>query len=80
MTKHRYKILEGDVGQRCRELLREIAKADDMQIHAGAINRDHVNMCLSIPPNLSLSRDMQDLKSYSTNLRVSASGAGANIL
>ena len=44
VTKYRYEILGGDVGLRCRELLREIARSKEMQIHAGSVNRDHVHM------------------------------------
>src|SRR2546423_14875188 len=50
VTKYRYQVLGGDVGQRCRELLRETARAHEMVVHAGSINRDHVHMLLSIPP------------------------------
>jgi hypothetical protein len=46
----------GDVGQRARELLREIARAHEMIIYAGSINRDHVHMLIGIPPHLSVSR------------------------
>ena len=42
VTKYRYPVLGGDVGPRCRELLRETATAHEMVIHAGAVNRDHV--------------------------------------
>lgn len=42
-TKYRYQVLGGDVGQRCRELLREIAMSKEMHIYAGSINRDHVH-------------------------------------
>ena len=45
-------MLGGDVGQRCRELLREIARSKEMVIYAGSINRDHVHMLIGIPPNL----------------------------
>jgi REP element-mobilizing transposase RayT len=37
------------VGERARELLREIARANEITIYAGAINRDHVHMLISIP-------------------------------
>lgn len=67
VTKYRYEILGGDVGHRCRELLREIALSKEMEIHAGAINRDHVHMLLSIPPNLSVSRAVQYLKGKSSH-------------
>lgn len=65
-TKYRYDVLGGDVGQRCRELLREIARAYDMEIHAAAINKDHVHMLISIPPNVSVSRAVQYLKGKSS--------------
>ena len=42
-TKYRYQVLGGEVGQRCRELLREIAMSKEMLIYAGSINRDHVH-------------------------------------
>ena len=48
-TKYRYEVLEGDVGRRCRELLREISRSQEMVIYAGAMNRDHVHMLIGIP-------------------------------
>ena len=55
ITKYRFPVLGGDVGQRARELLREIARAHEMIIYAGSINRDHVHMLIGIPPHLSVS-------------------------
>jgi len=49
-TKYRYQVLAGDVGQRCRELLREIARSQEMVIYAGSVNRDHVHMLVSPVP------------------------------
>ena len=57
----------GDAGQRARELLREIARANEMAIYAGAINRDHVHMLISIPPQMSVSRAVQFLKRKSSH-------------
>lgn len=54
-TKYRYQVLGGDVGNRYRELLRGTARAHEMVVHAGSINRDHAHMLVSIPPNLSRS-------------------------
>ena len=62
-----FSILGGDVGQRARELLREIARANEMTIYAGAINRDHVHMLISIPPQMSVSRAVQFLKGKSSH-------------
>ena len=67
VTKYRYQVLGGDVGQRCRELLRETARAHEMVVHAGSINRDHVHLLLSIPPSLSVSRAVQYLKGRSSH-------------
>jgi putative transposase len=67
ITKYRYPILVGDVGQRARELLREIARSMELKIYAGAINRDHMHMLISIPPNLSVSRVVQFLKGKSSH-------------
>ena len=48
ITKYRFPVMGGDVGQRARELLREIAQAHEMKIYAGSINRDHVHMLIGI--------------------------------
>ena len=66
-TKYRYEVLGGDVGIRCRELLRDIARSKEMQIYAGSVNRDHVHMLISIPPNVSVSRAVQFLKGKSSH-------------
>ena len=66
-TKYRYPVLDGEVGQRCRELLREIARSKEMIIYAGSINRDHVHMLSGIPPNISVSRAVQFLKGKSSH-------------
>ena len=38
-----------------------------MRIYAGAINRDHVHLLVSIPPNVSVSRAVQFLKGKSSH-------------
>jgi putative transposase len=65
ITKCRYPVPGGDVGIRCRELLRETARAREMVIHAGSVNRDHVHVLVSIPPSLSVSRAVQYLSAIS---------------
>jgi len=67
VIKYRYPVLVGDVGLRARELLREISRSHEMSIHAGAINRDHVHLLLSIPPHLSVSCAVQYLKGKSSH-------------
>jgi putative transposase len=82
-TKYRYEVLVGDVGQRCRELLREIAQSIELVIYAGSINRDHVHMLIGIPPNVSVSRAVQHMKgkahtSCSVNMRVFGNATGVS--
>jgi putative transposase len=66
VTKYRYPVLGGDVGQRCRELVRETARAQII-IDAGSVNRDQLHLLLSIPPILSVSRAVQYLKGRSSH-------------
>ena len=74
VTKYRYTVLGGDVGIRCRELLREIARSQEMTIYAGAVNRDHVHMLIGIPPQLSVSRAVQYLEGKSSHKLLSEFG------
>ena len=67
VTKYRYQVLGGDVGERCRELIRETARGHEMVIHAGSVNRDHIHLLVSIPPRLSVSRAVQHLKGRSSH-------------
>ena len=55
------------MGLRCRELLREIARSQEMIIYAGSVNRDHVHMLIGIPPQLSVSKAVQYLKGKSSH-------------
>ena len=67
ITKYRYPVLQGDVGERSRELLREISRSLEMTIYAGAINRDHVHMLIGIAPHVSVSKAVQYLKGKSSH-------------
>jgi len=73
-TKYRYQVLDGEVGHRCRELLREIAWSKEIMIYAGSINRDHVHILIGIPPNLSVSKAVQYLKGKSSHKLLSEYG------
>ncbi len=45
-----------------------------MTIYAGSINRDHVHMLISIPPQLSVSKAVQYLKGKSSHKLLSEYG------
>ena len=52
---------------RVREFLHEIAMSLEVDIFAGAINRNPVHMLIGIPPNISMGRAVQCLKGNSLN-------------
>jgi REP element-mobilizing transposase RayT len=60
-------VLNGDGGEQCRELLREIALSQEVTIYPAAVNRDHVHMLMGIPPNLSVSKAAQGLRGKSSH-------------
>ena len=68
ITKYRYKVLEGAIAYRLRELLRQGCEAKGIEIIRGSISKDHVHMLLSCPTNLSPSQIMQYLKGRSSHL------------
>ena len=62
VTKYRKPILTGAVGDRVRDLVREICRTHDIEILQGAVCADHVHVLLSCPPNMSPSKVMQFIK------------------
>lgn len=62
ITKYRKKVLTGTVAERIRTLIREICKANEVEILKGHISKDHVHLFLSVPPYLSISNLVQSLK------------------
>src|SRR5260370_38178246 len=71
IPKYRKPVLRGEVGQRLRDLIREICRAHDIEILQGHIRPDHVHLLLSVPPTLSPSRVMNAIKGRSTLNRTS---------
>ena len=65
-TKYRYKVLNGKIAERTRELIRQSCKTMDITIIKGAISKDHVHILISCPPSLSISKIMQQIKGKSS--------------
>ena len=61
-TKYRKPVLSGDIGVEVRDLIREICRANDIEILRGHIRPDHVHLLLNVPPHLAPSRVMQAIK------------------
>ena len=66
ITKYRKKVLQGDIGYRLREIIRQICNTEKVQILKGAIGTDHVHLMLEIPPYIAVSRIVQHLKGESS--------------
>jgi putative transposase len=65
-TKYRYKVLQGDIQKRCRELLIQICESEDVQILKGVVSKDHVHMHLEYRPSKSMSDLIKRLKGRSS--------------
>ena len=62
ITKYRYPVMVGDIGQRVRDLVREICRDQQVDIIRGKVAKDHVHLEVSIPRYLSVSKLVQYLK------------------
>ena len=62
VTKYRKPVLKGEIAERVRELIREICKANDVEILKGHISKDHVHIFVSVSPHLSVSQLAQSTK------------------
>ena len=62
LSKYRYPVLTGAVGLRVRELIRQIAMANEVDIITGVVSSDHVHIYVSIPPSISVSKFVQFVK------------------
>lgn len=67
-TKYRYKVLNGKIAERTRELIRQSCKAMDITIIKGAISKDHVHILISCPPSISISKIVQQIKGKSSRI------------
>ena len=68
ITKYRYKILQREVGERARELLRQICAAREVRILRGAVSPDHIHMLVVVPPQLAPAKLVQFLKGRSSRM------------
>ena len=66
VTKYRYKVLQGDIALRLRELVRQTCDAFEIRIISGVISRDHVHLFVSAPPTMAPSEIMRRIKGRSS--------------
>ena len=63
--KKRKKVIYGDLRKYLGEIFHELAKQKGVEILEGHLMRDHVHICLSIPPKFAVSNVVGYLKGKS---------------
>jgi putative transposase len=66
-TKYRKPVMRGDVGVRVREVIRQVCRAEEVDILKGHVSKDHVHLFVSIPPQVTISRLVQRVKGKSSH-------------
>ena len=61
-TKYRYKVLDAEIGERIRDLTRQVCESLDVQIIKGNVSRDHIHLYVSYPPKISISELVRRIK------------------
>ena len=67
-TKYRYKVLEGKIAERVRNLIRQGCNARGVRIVSGSVGRTHIHILVSCPPSISVSKLVQYLKGRSSKI------------
>ncbi|MBC8269062.1 MAG: IS200/IS605 family transposase [Rhodospirillaceae bacterium] len=62
VPKYRYKVLQGEIRERIRTIIRQICSELGVEIISGVLSRDHVHMFVEIPPHIAVSKFMQRVK------------------
>ena len=62
VVKYRRPVLVGEVGNRVRDIVREICRREEVEIIDGYVSKNHVHLFVSIPPNVTISRFVQRVK------------------
>ena len=68
VTKYRYPVLQGEIAERIRELVRQTCLSRDLRIIRGHVSKDHIHILVSSPPGLSPAKIMQYVKGRSSRM------------
>ena len=66
VPKYRYKVLQGALRLRVREIVRQVCRELGVTIISCVLSSDHVHIYVSIPPKHSVSHIMQRIKGRSS--------------
>ena len=65
VPKYRYSVLEGKVKEWLKKEISQICEGMEIVIEEGKICKDHIHICLSVPPKYSPSEVMKQIKGKS---------------
>jgi len=68
VPKYRFKILDGEIKKRLKEIISQICENMEIMIVEGEICKDHVHLCVSVPPKYSASDVMKQIKGKSSEV------------
>ena len=68
LRAYRYHVLEGEIKQRCRDIIRQTCDAEDVRILKGVVSKDHVHIHIEYPPSKSLSELVKRFKGRSSRM------------
>ena len=66
VPKYRYNVLDGEVKEWLKKEISQICERMEILIEEGKICKDHIHMCLSVPPRYSPSEVMKQIKGKSS--------------
>ena len=70
-TKYRYRILQGKIAERAREIIRQNCNCMNVTIIKGSIGKEHIHLLISCPPCISVSKIVQQLKGKTSRVLLS---------
>ena len=68
VPKYRFRILEGEIGRRIKELISQICEGMEIIIVEGKVCVDHVHLCVSVPPKYSPAEVMKRIKGAASEI------------
>ena len=66
ITKYRYRVLQGSLRLRLREVIAQVCEEMGIRIINGILSADHVHMFVEIPPHVSVSEFVKIAKGRSS--------------
>jgi len=68
VTKYRYKVLEGEIQRRVRELIIQICDSEDIKVLGGVVSKDHIHLHMEYPPKISISDFIKKVKGRTSRI------------